>query len=161
MNNRNFFLIFIIAVACSRSYKPYDSDLHIIGANPKFDRELAMRLGADEYGMSHYVMALLKAGPNRDQDSLTAAGLQQAHLKNIRRMAEEGKLILAGPFMDEVDLRGIYIFDTASVDEARQWTETDPAIRAGRLVMELHPWYGPAGLKKVNQIQKAVQVKIF
>jgi uncharacterized protein len=154
-------LFLFIVVSCSRTYKPYNSDLHIMGANPRFDKELAARLGADEYGMSHYVMALLKAGPNRDQDTSTAADLQKAHLKNIRRMAEEGKLMLAGPFMDEGDWRGIYVFDTASIEEARQWTETDPAVRAGRLVMELHPWYGPAALKKVNQIQKAVQRKAF
>ncbi|WOX04291.1 YciI family protein [Microbulbifer pacificus] len=119
---------------------------------PTFDPQLAAELGADEYGMHKYVMALLKAGPNRDQDQATAAELQRAHMANIQRLAEEGVLVLAGPFLDGGELRGIYIFDVDSVEEARKLTETDPAVKAGRLVMELHPWYGSAAVKKINQL---------
>ena len=57
-----------------------------------YDSLLAIETGADAYGMRRYVMALLKEGPNRDQDSTEAAQLQRAHLDNITRMAEEGKL---------------------------------------------------------------------
>lgn len=117
-----------------------------------YNAELAEELGADDYGMRQYVMAFLKAGSNRDQDSTRAAELQRAHLENIRRMAEEGDLILAGPFMDSGEIRGIYIFDVRTVEEARKLTETDPAVQAGRLEMELHPWYGSAALMKVNEI---------
>ncbi len=124
-----------------------------------YDAALAERLGADEYGMRNYVLALLKAGPNRNQDSLAAARLQQAHLENIQKLGEEGKLVLAGPFMDDAEIRGIYIFDTASIEEAQAWTETDPAIRAGRLAMELHPWYGSAALKMVNRMHETVAKK--
>ncbi|MCH8128091.1 hypothetical protein IIC38_19400 [candidate division KSB1 bacterium] len=121
-----------------------------------FDQELASKLGADEYGMRKYVLAFLKAGPNRDQDSLTAAKLQQAHMENIRRLADEGKLTLAGPFLDGGEFRGIYIFDVETVEEAKKLTETDPAIKAGRLIMELHPWYGSAALKQVNDIHNKI-----
>lgn len=121
-----------------------------------YDADLAQRLGADEYGMKPFVMAFLKAGPNRSQDSTEAAALQRAHLDNITRLAEEGKLILAGPFLDEGDVRGIYVFDVATVEEARALTETDPAIQAGRLVMELHPWYGSAALLLLNDWHKKV-----
>lgn len=117
-----------------------------------FDEELASELGADDYGMRQYVMAFLKAGPNRRQDSTQAAQLQRAHLENISRMAEEGDLVVAGPFMDNGEIRGIYIFDVKTVEEARKLTATDPAIQAGRLEMELHPWYGSAALMKVNEI---------
>ena len=117
-----------------------------------FNKELALKLKADQYGMSSYVMAFLKRGPNRSQDSLTAANLQIAHLENITKMAEEGTLVLAGPFLDDGDIRGIYIFNVATVEEARKLTESDPAIKAGRLVMELHPWYGSAAIKKINAI---------
>lgn len=117
-----------------------------------YDGQLADELGADDYGMKQYVMAFLKTGSNRDQDSLLAAELQRAHLENIRRMAEEGDLVLAGPFMDSGEFRGIYIFNVQTVEEAQKLTETDPAIQAGRLVMELHPWYGSAALVKVNEI---------
>lgn len=122
-----------------------------------FNAELAGKLNADAYGMSKYVMAFLKRGPNRSQDSVTAAELQKAHLENINRLAKQGKLVLAGPFMDDGEIRGIYIFDVESIEEARSLTQSDPAIKAGRLVMELHPWYGSAALKQVNELHQTIQ----
>jgi len=124
-----------------------------------FDSTLAQQLGADDYGMKKYVMAFLKAGPNRSQDDSTAAALQQAHLKNIMRLAEEGKLVLAGPFMDRDSVRGIYLFDVESIEEAQQLTATDPAIKAGRLRMELHPWYGSAAVGMVNDWHQKISKK--
>ncbi len=121
-----------------------------------YNEALANELGADEYGMRQYVFAFLKAGPNRDQDSVTAANLQRAHLDNIQKLADEGKLALAGPFMDDGDIRGIYIFAVTSLEEARKLTETDPAIIAGRLEMELHPWYGSAAVMKINDIHNTL-----
>ncbi|MBR9923346.1 MAG: hypothetical protein GYB31_21140 [Bacteroidetes bacterium] len=126
-----------------------------------FDARLARELGADDYGMKTYVMAFLKAGPNRSQDSLEAARLQKAHLQNISRMAESGDLVIAGPFMDEGDVRGIYIFDVPTVEEAEALTNTDPAIQAGRLEMELRPWYGSAALVKLNEIHEKIQKEDF
>jgi len=134
-----------------------------IKENPKpestFDAKLAEKTGADKYGMKQYVLAFLKAGPNRDQDSTVAAELQRAHLDNITRLAEEGKLVLAGPFMDDGDIRGIYIFNVKTVDEAKTLTETDPAIKAGRLLMELHPWYGSAALMEINDLHKKLSAE--
>ncbi|GJM32424.1 MAG: hypothetical protein DHS20C18_14250 [Saprospiraceae bacterium] len=124
-----------------------------------YNAELAAELGADQYGMKQYVMAFLKAGPNRSQDSLEAAQLQKAHLENIGRMAEAGQLALAGPFLDGGELRGIYVFNVKSLEEAKALTETDPAIQAGRLVLELHPWYGSAALMKVGDIHATLAEK--
>lgn len=119
-----------------------------------YDSLLAAETGADDYGMRKYVMALLKEGPNRDQDSTEAASLQRAHLDNITRMAEEGKLVMAGPFFDDWEVKGIYIFAVETVEEAEELTKTDPAIKAGRLVMELHPWYGSASLMKAGEMHE-------
>jgi uncharacterized protein len=113
---------------------------------PIFDSLKAYEYGADDYGMKMYVMAFLKRGPNRDRDSTEAFNLQRAHLDNINRLVEEGKMVLAGPFGGDGDLRGIYIFNVATVEEAKALTETDPAIKAGSLVMELIPWYGSAAV---------------
>ncbi len=121
------------------------------GKPSQYDAQLAEKLGADAYGMRSYVMAFLKAGPNREQDDETAEKLQRAHLDNIQKLAGEGKIALAGPFLDDGELRGIYIFNVTSVEEARALTATDPAIKAGRLEMELHPWYGSAAVQMVNQ----------
>jgi uncharacterized protein YciI len=99
----------------------------------------------------------LKAGPNRDRPADEAQRLQRAHLANINRLAAEGKLVVAGPFADNGLLRGIYIFDVATVAEAEVLTNTDPAVLAGSLVMELHPWYGSAALMMVNEIHGRIE----
>jgi len=122
-----------------------------------YDSLLARKLGADKYGMKAYVMAFLKRGPNRPTDSTERANLQAAHMKNIGRLADEGKLIVAGPFLDNQEIRGIYIFNVSSIEEAKALTETDPAIQAGSLVMELHPWYGSAALIETVEIHKKLQ----
>lgn len=121
-----------------------------------YDSLLAQQLGADDYGMKAYVMAFLYRGDAKGLDSLQRAELQRAHLDNITRMAEKGELVLAGPFMDGQALRGIYIFDVRTVEEAEALTNTDPAIQAGTLRMELRPWYGSAALMKVNELHKQV-----
>lgn len=149
------FLILVIAIACQEQTPPDEPEREVSAETTKLD--LATELGADEYGMRKYVMAFLKAGPNRSQDSLEAAELQKAHLANIERMAKEGTLVVAGPFLDDGDMRGIYIFSVDSVEEAKALTETDPAIQAGRLMMELRPWYGPAGLMKMKEIHEQLE----
>ena len=126
---------------------------------PKIDTMMVRRTGADEYGMKKYVVAFLKKGPNRSQDSATAAELQRAHLENIERLVNMGKLVVAGPFTDDGELRGIYIFNVATVEEAQQLTETDPAVKAGRLAMELHPWYGSAALMEIPLLHTRIQRK--
>lgn len=124
-----------------------------------YDSLLAKQLGADDYGMKQYVMAFLKAGPNRPQDKALGDSLQMQHLKNIGRLAKEGKLIVAGPFLDNTEIRGIYIFNVTTIEEARELTATDPAIQYGSLVMELHPWYGSAALMQVVPIHYTLQKK--
>ncbi|MBK6673011.1 MAG: hypothetical protein IPG49_05795 [Proteobacteria bacterium] len=128
-----------------------------ITAEPAYDAALATKLRADDIGMRMYVMALLKAGPNRNRPPEEARALQAAHMANINRLAAEGKLVLAGPFGDDGPLRGIYIFDVATVAEAEALTRTDPAVQAGQLAMELHPWYGSAALMMVNEVHAKIQ----
>ncbi len=122
-----------------------------------FDSLLAQEVGADQYGMKPYVFAFLYRGPNRPQEQKLRDSLQRAHMSNIGRLAEEGNLVLAGPMLDpDSDLRGIYIFNTPSIDTATIWTQSDPAIQHGSLRMELMPWYGSAALMKVNNLHKKV-----
>ncbi len=121
-----------------------------------YDEALAKSLGADEYGMKTYVMAFLKRGPNPPLDSIESVRLQAAHMKNISRLAEAGKLVLAGPFYGNDSLRGIYLFDTSSLDSALKWTNTDPAIQYGSLKLEMKKWYGSAAVMEVNTIHDAI-----
>ncbi len=124
-----------------------------------YDSVLAQQLGADDYGMKRYVMALLKAGPNRDHDAETVAALQRGHMDNMRRLSEEGLLVMAGPFFGGGELRGIFVFDVETVEEAEALAATDPAIQAGRLAIELYPWYGSATLLLLKDLHEKVQKK--
>ena len=124
-----------------------------------YDSVLAKKLGADQYGMKHYVMAFLKTGPTQITDSLKRIELQKAHLKNIIRLANEGKLIVAGPFLDDQPVEGIFIFNVETIEEARALTNTDPAIQSGELVMELRPWYGSAALVEITGLHQRIQKK--
>lgn len=125
----------------------------------EYDSLAATRLGADDYGMRTYVMAFLRKGPAQGLPEEEANPLQKAHLENITRLAEAGKLAVAGPFLDSGELRGIYIFNVSTVEEAERLTRTDPAIQAGILAMELKPWYGSAALMEVNTRHKALARK--
>jgi uncharacterized protein len=88
-----------------------------------------------------YWFVLLKTGPNRNQDSATAATLQKEHLANINRLYYEGIIKVAGPFGEKGDWRGIFIMDVATKEEAEKLLQTDPMVAAGRLAYEIKPWY--------------------
>ncbi len=155
---RNFALL-IVTLVLAAAVWAHTSNEQPQPVSSGYDAQRAAKAGADEYGMKPYVMAFLKKGPNRDRSKAESEKLQRAHLDNIKRLADEGKLVLAGPFLNDGDIRGIYIFNVASVDEAKVLTETDPAIQAGSLVMELVPWYGTAALTEVNHIHKFMAKK--
>lgn len=152
------FVLISSLIGCSERKEGHDTN-HIDEEHTEvsmYDAELANRLGADDYGMKIYVLALLKSGPNRPTDSTEIADLQRAHLDNIVRLAEEGKLIMAGPMMGNSDLKGIYVFDVRTVEEAKKLTESDPAIQHGSLVMELHEWYSSAAVMQIPEIHEKV-----
>lgn len=92
-------------------------------------------------------LGLLRRGPTwipELTDEVEA--LQEAHLANIHRMKESGELVVAGPFGDDGELRGVYIFRVGSLDEAIALANADPAVKAGRLIFELHPWWVKKGV---------------
>lgn len=125
-------------------------------AKPGYDAALAAKLGADDRGMKMYVMCFLKTGTLKVDDAKKRSELMAGHFGMINRLAEEGKLIVAGPFSEGGEFRGIYLFDVKTVEEARKLTETDPSIQQGYFKVEFIKWYGSAALMEVNSIHKKI-----
>jgi uncharacterized protein YciI len=128
---------------------------------PTFDAGLAKSLGADDFGMRSYVLVVLKSGPNKLPPGAERNDMFKGHFANIKRLAAEGKLALAGPF-DGVDgWRGLFILSVADVEEAKQCVAADPVISKGEMVAEFHKYYGSAGLMVVNEVHGRIAKKSF
>lgn len=144
----SIFLFFICVVAISAQAQQ----------RPSYDEALAKRYQADDYGMRQYVMAFLKRGDRVGEYSPEQrAEIQKGHMANMGVMSDAGKLVLAGPFTDGGELRGIYVFNVTTLEEAEALTKTDPAIMAGVLKMELVKWYGSAALMAIPELHDKVQ----
>lgn len=129
-------MVFILALNAS-AQKP----------NPSYDSTLARKLGADERGMKMYVLVLLKTGPNNIRDSVKRAELFAGHFRNIHRLADMGKLIVAGPLdKNELSYRGIFILDVPTFGEARELLQGDPTISEKIFEPVYLNWYGSAAL---------------
>ena len=89
----------------------------LAGEPASYDAELAEALGADEYGMRSYVFVMLKTGPAEITDADVRAELFASHFANMSQLAEEGKLVLAGPLMEAGDNRGILVLNADSIEE--------------------------------------------
>jgi uncharacterized protein len=126
---------------------------------PKYDAELAQRLGADDYGMKLYIFVTLLTGEADAliTDQAERARLFAGHFANMSKLAAEGHLVLAGPFVDAKPKRGLFILNTGSMEEASQWVKADPAVQAGIFTFELSQYYGSAALMQVNGIHQTIQ----
>ncbi|MDW9380811.1 YciI family protein [Chryseobacterium sp. JV558] len=115
---------------------------------PKYNQELATSLGADQYGMKAYTIVMLTTGSVKIEDKSKMSELMKGHMANIGKLADEGKIVVAGPFLEKnkENYRGMFIFNTNSKEEAEQWVKTDPAVQAGVFSYEIFPWYGSAAL---------------
>jgi uncharacterized protein len=128
--------------------------------NPKYNKALADSLGADEYGMKQYVLVILKTGIHKIDDKAKLNTLFQGHMENISRLANEGKLVVAGPFMkNDKNYRGIFIFNVKTIAEAQALLETDPAVKEKLLEAEMFEWYGSAALGQYLEIHETIEQK--
>jgi uncharacterized protein YciI len=130
--------------------------------NKDYDSTLARKLGADERGMKVYVLAMLKSG--------TATGLSQqqrdsifaGHMKNINRLASEGKLLTAGPLeKNNQSYRGIYVFNVSTLKEGKQLVATDPAVQAKVFDFDLFLWYGTVAMLQLPDIHTHIHKYAF
>ncbi len=156
-----FLSLLLLPFALGRNIEPTAN--HQSGAqsdaapsSPKFDNE-------------SYLFVLLSRGTKWTAEKTEeTARLQEGHMANIRHMAALGKLVAAGPMGDDGDLRGIFIFRGASLEEAKELCAADPAIKSGRLKIDIYPWWGSKGIgvkyadeAKKTSPDKIPMVKIF
>ena len=95
--------------------------------------------------MQEYYMAFLRRGPNRNQSKTETDSLQKLHMEHLGRMYKEGFADISGPFGDDQDTRGITIYNVPSLKIADSLANLDPMIKAGRLVIEIRPWWAGKG----------------
>lgn len=125
--------------------------------NEDFDQNLAEEYGADDYGMKNYVFAILKTGSNKIENKDTLNSLFKGHMTNMQRLVSEGQLIVTGPFgKNELSYRGLYIINVKTIEEAQDLCNTDPAIKAGLLEVELIPRYGSAALSEYIKVSAKI-----
>lgn len=99
----------------------------------------------DTVVMQQYYMAFLKAGPNRSQSQAVADSLQKLHLEHLGRMYANGFADISGPFGDDGEIRGVTIYNVPTLKMADSLANSDPMVKAGRLVIEMHPWWAAKG----------------
>lgn len=109
-------------------------------------REFKHTSGDTTYVMKRYYMGFLKRVHDKPEiDSVAAAKIQAAHLAYMSKNSKDGFLLIAGPFGDDGDMRGIVVYDVATQEEAESIIKNDPAVKAGRLSIEVHPWWAAKG----------------
>lgn len=152
---KNLFVLsgfILILISCSIQTKAQNGKVGKDGISSNsrvpFNQKLADSLGADKYGMKAYTIVILTTGTAKIDDKKKKAELMKGHMENIGKLAKEGKITIAGPFLEknQRDYRGMFIFNTKSKEEAETWVKTDPAVAAGIFNYEIFPWYGSAAL---------------
>lgn len=129
---------------------------------PKYDEALAKKLGADNYGMKMYVLVILKTGTNTTATKAQTDSLFKGHMSNMEKLTKENRLIVAGPMgKNDKQYRGIFILNSKSIEEAKTWLATDPAVNAKLLDAELFNWYGSAALSEYLPFHDKIQKSSF
>lgn len=97
--------------------------------------------------MTAYYFGILEKGPKWTPEKTDAtAKIQEGHLAHLDAMWKAGKLVLAGPLENAGDWRGILIYRTKTIEEAQTLANDDPAVKAGRLQVTMHPWWVQRGI---------------
>ena len=95
-----------------------------------------------------FELVLLRRPENApDYEDAELERIQREHLAHHDRLRASGHVVTNGPVIDQPDpsLRGLAFYRTGSLAESRQLAEADPAVRAGRLAVEIMTWYCQPG----------------
>ncbi len=92
-----------------------------------------------------YCIRIYKAGTVRNQPPAEAEQIQIEHLQYLFQLKAEGKLLINGPGIDDLEIKGMGIFNTTDKEEVQRLTDRDPEVIAGRLAYEIYLWFGMPG----------------
>ena len=94
----------------------------------------------------HSIIFLIRPADAPDMDDEALDRLQVEHLTYLRDLERRGALIANGPLAEQTDqrMRGISIY-AVPLSEALELANTDPMVRAGRLVIHGARWWTAAG----------------
>ena len=143
---KQILVVFLVALPCSLLAQNASSKQPEKAAAAKAAAAkdtAAKEFKAGEYTMKQYYFVMLTKGTRRHEitDTSIINKIQAGHMANLNRLAVLGKIIVAGPFGDDGNWRGIFIFNCPTKEEVEELLKTDPAIAAGRLGYEIHPWW--------------------
>ena len=107
-------------------------------------------------------IALLYRGPAATKESTPETQkIQAAHLAHITKLAKEGHALIAGPMGGDSDLRGIILLKAASADAARALEADDPAVKAGRLRIEIVSFMTPSNWFSFGPVKDDLPMRQF
>lgn len=142
-------LIFVLCFSITASYAQK--------INPAYDSVLAKSLGADDLGMKSYILVILKTGSAEIRDSAVRSQLFRGHFANMNKLAEQGKLLTAGPIdSNEQNFRGIFLFNVTDISEAAGLLKGDPTVEKKIFEPLYFHLYGSAALQEIPEIHDKI-----
>lgn len=106
--------------------------------------------------LESFELVLLRRPPDAPvYDEETLERIQREHLAYHAALRASGDIATNGPVMNQADesLRGLTFYRTGSLERARELAEADPAVRAGRLAVEVMTWLSlPGGLRQPGHL---------
>lgn len=100
--------------------------------------------------VEYYFVELIQNQPSEELSDQEIRSTRMEHLANIRKLASERKLLLAGPFKDG---GGLFILNAESSDQAEEWVLEDPAVKAGLFTYKIRVWVTEKGLLTLENLE--------
>lgn len=84
----------------------------------------------EEFSFENYYAFVCTDSENSNETRVLA---REAHVARLKRLTEEGRLLLAGPLLDtqdhEIPRGGLIIAKFKSLEEARAWLNEEPYLK--------------------------------